>query len=123
MNRGSYNPETDLWLQSQIEGIRGIEYPKGIDVCDAVMEKINTQPQPMALKRRNRRVTSAVIAACLTGLVVATVLVKRPSEQASATNPELAYRFYDVYKYCNNYADEEESDDAAFYENPVTFIL
>ena len=65
-------------------------------------------------------VVNGLVAACFVGIVVTTFLVTRNGAQAATPHPDLSNRFYDVYSYCNDYANDESDESAAYYDNPVT---
>ena len=118
---------TDIWFEQQLEAIRQLKPKQTPDVTDAVMQRIASMPQPMALPKRhshiNTRLANGLVAACFVGIVVTTFLVTRNGAQAATPHPDLSNRFYDVYSYCNDYANDESDESAAYYDNPVTNIF
>ena len=115
---------TDIWFEQQLEAIRQLKPKQTPDVTDAVMQRIASMPQPMALPKRhsriNTRLANGLVAACFVGIVVPTFLVTRTGAQAATPPPAPSNRFYDVYSYCNDYANDESDESAAYYDNPVT---
>lgn len=118
---------TDIWFEQQLEAIRQMKPAHTPDVTDAVMQRIASMPQPMALPKRQSRINlklaNGLVAACFLGIVVATFAITHNGAQAATTQSELSNRFFDVYNYCENYADEESIESPAYYDNPVTDFL
>ncbi|MBP5327275.1 MAG: hypothetical protein J6Y98_05125 [Bacteroidales bacterium] len=129
--RLSHNIESapDLWLERQRDALSRIELaPEHTpDVCDKVMDAIAKMPQPMALppKQKNHwRIVGSAVAACLVAAVVVTISVSGSGVQAATpTQEDLSARFIEVYDYCNDYADEESIESAAYYDNPVSELF
>ena len=121
------NDSTDKWFEQQLDAIRQLKPDHTPDVTDAVMRRIADMPKIVALPQRRKgltlKITSGIAAACLIGIVVTTALSGGESVQAATTNHEMANRFYDIYSYCNDYADEEEAETAAYYDNPITNFI
>lgn len=118
---------TEKWFEEQLDAIRQLKPAETPDVTDAVMQRIAGMPKIVAMPQRNKRIplkiTSGIAAACLIGIVVTTALSGGESAQAATVNPEMANRFYDIYSYCNDYADEEADETAAYYDNPITNFI
>ena len=112
---------------TQLEAIRQLKPDHTPDVVDAVMQRIATMPQPMALPQHKRsalRIVSGLAAACLVGAVVVTfVLTQSQGAQAANVNTEMSNRIYDIYQYNYNYANEENIEDAAYFDNPITDFI
>ena len=89
---------TDIWFEQQLEAIRQLKPKQTPDVTDAVMQRIASMPQPMALPKRhsriNTRLANGLVAACFVGIVVTTFLVTRNGAQAATPHPDLSNRFY-----------------------------
>lgn len=123
MNRKN-DIDNDIWLQRQAEEIRQIHAPHVPDVTDAVMRRIEAMPLPVSKRRVNMKVVQSLIAACFVAAVIVTILV--PRNGVSAANPmqsDAAQMFFDVYEFCDSYADEEYEEDAALYDNPITDFI
>ncbi len=118
---------TDIWFEQQLEAIRQMKPAHTPDVTDAVMQRIASMPQPMALPKRksriNLKVANGLVAACFVGIVVTTFAITHTGAQAATTHPDLSNRFFDVYEYCNDYANEESIESPAYYDNPVTDFI
>ncbi len=118
---------TDIWFEQQLEAIRQLKPKQTPDVTDAVMQRIASMPQPMALPKRqsriNPRLANGLVAACFVGIVVTTFLISHNGAQAATPNSDLSNRFFDVYNYCNDYANEESIESAAYFDNPVTYFF
>ena len=82
---------TDIWFEQQLEAIRQLKPKQTPDVTDAVMQRIASMPQPMALPKRhsriNTRLANGLVAACFVGIVVTTFLVTRNGAQAATPRP------------------------------------
>ena len=122
----SHTKTHDLWLDSQKEAIRALQPDHKVDVVDAVMKSISEMPahKTRRLVIGGKRAMHWAAAACVMGIVVTTGLLLRPSSAAAApVSNELSIRLYDVYEYCNDYADPEYEESAAYYDNPVVDLL
>ncbi|MBQ1408262.1 MAG: hypothetical protein IIY87_00705 [Bacteroidales bacterium] len=122
----SHTKTHDLWLDNQKEAIRALRPNHKVDVVDAVMKSIPDKPLPnyKTAVIGGRRAIHWAAAACVLGIVVTTGLLLRPSSAAAApVSNELSIRLYDVYEYCNDYADPEYVESAAYYDNPVVDFL
>lgn len=119
----------DLWLERQRDALSRIELaPEHTpDVCDKVMDAISKLPQPMALppKRVNWwKIVNSAVAACLVAAVVVTISISGSGVKAATpTQEDLSTRFVEVYNYCNDYADEESIESAAYNDNPVSELF
>ena len=118
---------TDIWFEQQLEAIRQMKPAHTPDVTDAVMQRIATMPQPMALPKRqsriNLKVANGLVAACFVGIAVATFAITHNGAQAATTHPDLNNRFFDIYDYCDDYANEENIESPAYYDNPITDFI
>lgn len=114
--------ENDLWFASQMEILRQMEPNRHVDVTDAVMEKVQQLPATKVQPYRQRiwAIASGAVAACLVGVIITTSILSHNKLRVSNDNQDLYARFYEVYEYCNDYADEESIEDASYYENPVS---
>ncbi len=120
--------ENDLWFASQLKQIRDIQTPRPVDVTDAVMERIAQLPTPMGApvpqKKNGWRIASIAIAACFVGAVTVTALLSRNELQAATpAQQDFSNRFFEIYDYCNDYANDETIEDAAYYDNPITQLI
>lgn len=117
----------DIWFEQQLEAIRQMKPARMPDVTNVVMQHIATLPQPMALPKRqsriNLKVANGLIAACFVGIAVTTFAITHNGAQAATTHPDLSNRFFDVYEYCNDYANEENIESPAYYDNPITDFI
>lgn len=121
------NKSKDPELEKALEAIRLLKADHTPDVCDSVMRRIATMPQPMASqhsKRRPLRIVSSLAAACFAGAVFVTFIIShREGAMAANVSPEMPNRLYDIYQYCNDYADDENIESAAYYDNPITDFI
>lgn len=118
----------DPWFEQQLDAIRQMKPNHKPDVTDAVMQRIASLPQPMALpqpaKRRPLRIASGLAAACFAGAVVVTFVISHINgAQAATTSPEIGSRVFDIYQYYNDYAIDEDIESAAYYDNPITNFI
>ena len=118
----------DIWFNNQVEAIRQMEAPNVPDVSADVMQRISGLPQPMALpetkKHKGFKIASSVAAACIAGVVVLAYSISHTDAKASTTSPsELSQRLFDVYEYCDNYGEDYETEDAAYYDNPMADLF
>ena len=116
--------QIDTQFERQLDAIRDIELEKTPDVVDAVMQRVNAMPALVPVPRRRHviSIVSSAVAACFVIAVVSTYaisLFKYNNVQAATPSHDLSYRFFDVYEYCNDYADQESVESAAYYDNPV----
>lgn len=118
------NRQKDPELREVLESIRQLKPASTTDVTDAVMQRIASMPQTVKLqptRRPTMRFVSSLAAACFAGIAVVTFVIShKQGAQAANISPEMPTRLYDIYQYCNNYADEESIENAAFYENPMS---
>ena len=118
------NRQKDPELREVLESIRQLKPASTTDVTDAVMQRIASMPQTVKLqptRRPTMRFVSSLAAACFASIAVVTFVIShKQGAQAANISPEMPTRLYDIYQYCNNYADEESIENAAFYENPMT---
>lgn len=119
--------ENDLWFAAQVEQLRQMTPPHKVDVTDAVMQQLPAQPPASALRQPLRRKpmrVAGIAAACFAGIVAVNVIFSRNDVQAATPkHDEFTTRLSNVYEYCNNYADNDLVDKAAYYDNPVTELL
>lgn len=119
--------ENDLWFANQLEAIRQMESPRKVDVTDAVMKQLECRQllasQPQQKKRTWLKVSSGAAAAGVAAAIVFAVGLSENGAKAETTQTvdrhELSTRIADVYEYCNDYADPEYDDEAAYYDNPI----
>lgn len=129
MTNANEKKSTDLWFEQQIEAIRQIKPDHTPDVTDAVMRRIASMPQPMALpqtaKRRPLRIVSSLAAACFAGAAIVTLVISRFDGSARAANisTDMGTRVFEIYQYCNDYACEENIESPAYYDNPLADFI
>lgn len=123
----SYKPEQDLWLERQKEAIRALRPDHEVDVTDAVMNRIQSMPLPEKELTigRTRTVLRWAAAACVVGVIASVALFMRHGVSPVTASNDFSASLLDVYDYCNGYAEHESdmSDDAAYFDNPVTYLL
>ena len=122
----SHTKTHDLWLDNQKEAIRALQPNHKVDVVDAVMKSISDIPlsKSRTILIGGKRAIQWAAAACVIGIVVTTGLFLRPSSAAAApVSSETSMRLLDVYEYCNDYADPEYEESAAYNDNPVVDFL
>jgi len=119
----THNPAPDLWLESQKEAIQALKPDHKVDVTDAVMQRIATMPvpKPMPSVGIRRKVILWAAAACVAGIVASAAIFIRHNASPIATSNDFTAQIYDVYDYCNDYDDYD--DEAAYYDNPVAYLL
>lgn len=119
--------ENDLWLASQLQTIRDMKCPQKVDVCQSVMQRIADCPILKAVtvsKRHYGRIATIAAAACFAIAVGVTAFLTRNQLQAAtAAQQDLTNRFFEVYDYCHDYANDETIEDAAYYDNPITQFI
>lgn len=120
----SNNTRRDLWLESQREAIQNLRPDHKVDVTDAVMEKISAMPMPLPIPVVSpwKKVMKWAAAACLAGVVV-TVAMFSHNEAVAASTADLSSRVYEIYDYCNDYADPDMEEDSYYTENSVSEFL
>ncbi len=125
------NIESDPIFEQHLEAIRGIELKHTPDVVDAVMGCINDMPQPMgrsvARKHSVFYIASSAVAACFALAVVVTFVIgqfhENQAQAATTTHGDLSLQFFEVYEYCNDYADPEADETTSYNDNPVSDLL
>ena len=124
------NIETTSQLDSQLDAIRRINAPHSVDVVDSVMRQICQMPTLVEKTDTPRRrlvpFAGAAAAACLAAVIATLLMIPSDSSNLQAANTphnDVNLRFFDIYDYCNNYADPDMDESAAYYDNPVTDLF
>ncbi|MBQ6956483.1 MAG: hypothetical protein IJP80_07710 [Bacteroidales bacterium] len=119
------NTKRDLWFESQKEAIRALRPDHKVDVTQAVMQQIETMAIPKALPvvGKGRWVIRMAAAACFVGIIVSASLFLRTKTSPVTTSSDLSACLLDIYEFCNDYADPDADDEAAMYDNPVSYFL
>lgn len=120
--------ENDIWFANQLEAIRQMECPHTVDVTDTVMQSIE-KAQSIAQKNKRRlrlRIITTAAAACIAGAILVVSHLTQTSSLHASTTIEvqgISNRVFDIYDYCNDYANSEYEESAAYNENLITDLI